>query len=160
MQTLMVKSGPRYRRATAAEVAEVAGFNALQILNKARPALNGPEAIATILRDVLGGLDYEVFCVLHLDTRHRLIECEQLFRGTIDGASVHPREVVKSALWHGSAATVFAHNHPSGISDPSQADELITRRLRDALTLIDVRVLDHVIIGREGWTAFSKLGLL
>ncbi len=160
MQTLMVKSGPRYRRATAAEIAEVAGQYALNSLNKARPVLSGPRETAEALREVLAGLDYEVFCVVHLDSRHRLIECEQIFRGTIDGASVHTREVVKSALWRGSASVVLAHNHPSGEASPSQADELITRRLRDALGLIDVRVLDHVIIAGGRHFSFAQGGLI
>ncbi len=89
----------------------------------------------------------EVFCCMHLNTRHQLIAFEELFRGTLDGAGVHPQEVVKAAIAANAAAIVLAHNHPSGVAEPSQADELITQRLRDALGLVDVRVLDHVIVG-------------
>ncbi len=88
-----------------------------------------------------------MFCCLFLDNRHRLIAFDELFRGTIDGASVHPREVLRQAQWlHNAAAVILAHNHPSGVAEPSQADELITHRLRDALALVDIRVLDHLII--------------
>ena len=89
----------------------------------------------------------EVFCALFLDNRHRLIAFETLFYGTIDGASVHPREVVKKALFHNAAALIFAHNHPSGVAEPSSADRSLTRRLQEACTLVDVRVLDHIVVG-------------
>jgi DNA repair protein RadC len=98
--------------------------------------------------------------MLVLDNRHRLIEYVELFRGTVDGASVHPREVVKETLKRNGAAVIFAHNHPSGHAEPSQADELITRRLRDALALIDVRVLDHFIVGDDKTLSFAERGLL
>jgi len=94
-----------------------------------------------------------------LDNRHRLVEYVELFRGTIDGASVHPREVVKEALARNAAALIFCHCHPSGQASPSQADELITRRLKDALALVDIRVLDHFIVG-ETITSFAESGLL
>jgi DNA repair protein RadC len=97
---------------------------------------------------------------LHLDTRHWLIAFEEMFRGTIDGASVHPREVVRQTLARNSAAVIFAHNHPSGVAEPSQADELITQRLRDALALVDVRVLDHLIIGGDRCMSFAERGLI
>ncbi len=102
---------------------------------------------------------YEVFCCLHLDNRHRLLAFDEVFRGTIDGAIVHPREVVRQALIHNSAAVLFAHNHPSGISEPSQADRLITRRLREALALVDVRVVDHVIVGGGDCVSLCERGL-
>ena len=89
-----------------------------------------------------------------------MIACEELFRGTVDGSSVHPREVVKRALAHNAAAVVFAHNHPSGIAEPSQADELITRRLKEALALVDIRVLDHLIVGGDVTESFAERGLL
>jgi len=95
-----------------------------------------------------------------LDARHRLIEFVELFRGTIDGASVHPREVVKLALARGAAAVVVVHNHPSQIAEPSQADELITRRLKDALQLIDVRVLDHLVVAGSNVLSFAERGLI
>ncbi len=101
----------------------------------------------------------EVFACLFLDNRHRIIEFEELFRGTIDGASVHPREIVKRALHHNAAAVIFAHNHPSGVAEPSRADEQITQRLTDALALIDVRVLDHIVVG-DKTVSFAERGLL
>ncbi|HEX3838027.1 MAG TPA: DNA repair protein RadC [Steroidobacteraceae bacterium] len=127
---------------------------------KAGPALDSPDATRGFLIAQLRDRPYEVFCCLHLDTRHRLIAFEELFRGTIDGASVHPREVVRQALARNSAAVILAHNHPSGVPEPSQADELITQRLRDALALVDVRVLDHLIVGGERCLSFAERGLL
>lgn len=103
---------------------------------------------------------YEVFCCLHLDNRHRLIAFEELFRGTIDGASVHPREVLRQALAHNAAAVILAHNHPSGIAEPSRADELITLRLRDALSLVDIRVLDHLIVAGPDTLSLAERGLI
>jgi DNA repair protein RadC len=110
------------------------------------PLLSSPKAVKDYLRLRFADLEYEVFSLLYLDKRHRLIACEEMFRGTIDGASVFPREVVKSALCHNSAAVVLCHNHPSNCAEPSQADELITHRLKDALQLVDIRVIDHVIV--------------
>jgi DNA repair protein RadC len=95
-----------------------------------------------------------------LDNRHRLIASDILFAGTIDGSSVHPREVVKCALRHNAAAVIFSHNHPSGVAEASQADELITLRLRDALGLVDIRVLDHLIVGAGHAVSFAERGLL
>ncbi len=103
---------------------------------------------------------YEVFCCLHLNSRHQLIAFEELFRGTIDGASVHPREVVKAALARNASAVILAHNHPSGVAEPSHADELITVRLREALGLVDIRVLDHLVIGDGRCMSFAERGLL
>lgn len=159
-KTLMIKVGSRYRVATRVEVAEAHGEYTLAEVNAKRPSLSSPAAAIPFLREALGGLDYEVFVVILLDNRHRVIRVNPLFRGTIDGASVHPREVVKVALIGGAAAVMFAHNHPSGIAEASQADELITRRLRDALALVDVRVLDHIIIGLSGTMSFAERGLL
>lgn len=111
------------------------------------PALLNPADSGRYLKARLRDYPYEVFAVLFLDTRHRPIACEELFRGTIDGASVHPREVVRRALAYNAAAVILAHNHPSGVAEPSQADRLITRRLQESLTLVDVRLLDHLVIG-------------
>ena len=102
---------------------------------------------------------FEVFACLFLDNRHRVIQFEELFRGTIDSASVHPREVVRRCLFHNAAAVIFAHNHPSGIAEPSQSDERITQKLKDALQLIDVRVLDHFVVG-DTVVSFAERGLL
>jgi len=124
------------------------------------PALAAPDATRTFLVAQLRDRPYEVFCCLYLDNRHRLIAFEELFRGTIDRAGVHPREVLCQTLLHNAAAVILAHNHPSGVLEPSQADELITRRLREALALVDVRVLDHFIIGDGLCFSFSEHGLL
>jgi DNA repair protein RadC len=110
--------------------------------------------LATRLRDYRS----EIFACLFLDARHRVISYEELFRGTIDGASVYPREVVRRALEHNAAAVIFAHNHPSGIAEPSQADRTITRRLQDALGLVEIRVLDHFVIGDRDTTSFAQRG--
>ena len=108
----------------------------------------------------LGLRENEVFSVAFLDTRHRLISVEEMFFGTIDGASVHPREVVKSALKHNAGAVVFAHNHPSGTPEPSSSDKALTTRLIDALALIDIRVLDHIIVGGSTHVSFAERGLI
>ncbi len=103
---------------------------------------------------------HEVFACLFLDNRHRVINFEELFHGTIDGASVHPRQVVRRAIHHNAAALILAHNHPSGVAEPSRADEQITLRLKDALSLIDVRVLDHFVVGDGPAVSFAERGLL
>jgi DNA repair protein RadC len=123
-------------------------------------ALIHPAACADYLRARIGAHPYEVFACLFLDQRHRVIAFEELFRGSIDGASVHPREVVRRCLAHNAAAVIFAHNHPSGVAEPSQADRDITAELRRALALIDVRVLDHFIVGSGPPTSLALRGLL
>ena len=122
-------------------------------------ALADPDAVRFYLTSRLRDRHSEVFACIFLDNRHRVIQYEELFYGTIDGASVHPREVVKQALKHNAAAVIFAHNHPSGVAEPSQADERITQRLKDALAVMDVRVLDHFIIGDQV-VSFAERGLL
>jgi DNA repair protein RadC len=102
----------------------------------------------------------EVFCCLFLDNRHRILAFEELFNGTLNGATVYPREVVKRALEHNAAALIFAHNHPSGVAEPSQADKLLTTRLKEALGLVDIRVLDHLVVGDGEVVSFSEQGLL
>lgn len=126
----------------------------------AGPAMESPAATRTFLVAQLRDRPYEVFCALFLDNRHRLIAFEELFRGTIDGASVHPREVVRQALYCNAAAVILAHNHPSGVAEPSQADELITLRLKDALGLVDIRVLDHLIVGDVRCVSLAERGVL
>ncbi|HEY6642070.1 RadC family protein [Povalibacter sp.] len=123
-------------------------------------ALANPRATKEFMRMRLRDLPYEVFCCVYLDNRNRVIAFDELFRGTIDGASVHPREVVKEALARNAAGVILAHNHPSGVAEPSQADELITRRLKQALALVDIRVLDHLIIGDGVCESFAERGLL
>ena len=127
---------------------------------QAGPPLSNPRATREFLRAQLRDRDHEVFCCLFLDNRHRVIAFDEVFRGTIDGASVHPRDVVKLALARNAAAVILAHNHPSGIAEPSQADELITGRLRDALALVDIRVLDHIVVGDGACVSFAERGML
>ncbi len=124
------------------------------------PPLQSPAATREFLVARLRDTPHELFCCLHLDNRHRLIAFEELFRGTIDGASVHPREVVKQALARNAAAVILVHNHPSGVAEPSHADELITRRLREALQLVDIRVLDHLIVADNRCLSFAERGLI
>lgn len=120
-----------------------------------------PGAVRDYLRLHLAGLPHEVFFALWLDAQNRLIAAEELFRGTLTQTSVYPREVVKKALWHNAAAVVLAHNHPSGISEPSSADEFLTRELKQALALVDVRVLDHFIVaGQSQPLSFAERGLI
>ena len=123
-------------------------------------ALENPEQTCRFLSVRLRDYAHEVFSCLYLDNRHRVIQFEELFQGTINGASVHPREVVKKALSHNAAAVIFAHNHPSGIAEPSAADRDITRRLTDALALVDVQVLDHIIVGDAATVSFAERGLM
>jgi DNA repair protein RadC len=122
--------------------------------------LSSPRAVREYLSVKLGALDHEVFGLILADNRHRVIEYVELFRGTIDGASVHPREVVKLVLEKQAAAVLLVHNHPSAVKEPSHADEAITRRIRDCLALIDVRVLDHLIVAGPDVLSFAERGLL
>lgn len=131
-----------------------------QSLMTSAPVLSAPRIVREFLRMRLRDLPHEVFAVVYLDNRHRFISFKELFRGTIDGASVHPREVVKEALAHNAAATILVHNHPSGVAEPSQADELITRRLKEALALVDIRLIDHLIVGDATVESFAERGLL
>jgi DNA repair protein RadC len=124
------------------------------------PALENPRATQRYLKSVLRDHPHEVFAALFLDTRHRVITFEELFRGTIDGATVYPRVVAEKALRHGAAALIVAHNHPSGVSEPSLADQAITRRLKEALALLDIRLLDHFIIGEGEPVSMAALGLV
>jgi DNA repair protein RadC len=122
--------------------------------------LSSPEATRNYLKLHLYGLAYEVFAVLYLDSRHRVIQYRELFRGTIDGASVHPREVVRECLHWNAAAVILAHNHPSGVAEPSQADLSITRKIKEALDLIEVQVLDHLNVGDGQGVSLAERGLL
>lgn len=119
-----------------------------------------PAAVKDYLRAKLAGFEHEVFAVLFLDTRHRLIDYAEMFRGTIDSAEVHPREVVKEALRLNAAAVIVSHNHPSGNPEPSAADRVLTQQLKQALALVDVRMLDHVIVAGAAATSFAERGLL
>ena len=123
-------------------------------------SLTSPEASRAYLRLRMGERKFEVFACVFVDNRHRIIAFEELFQGTIDGASVHPRVVVQRALELNAAAVLFAHNHPSGVAEPSMADQRITERLKSALALIDVRVLDHFIVTAEDSVSFAERSLL
>ena len=122
--------------------------------------MSSPDAARSLLKLRLQPVEREVFACLFLDNQHRVLSYEELFYGTIDGASVHPREVVRRALELRAAAVIFAHNHPSGVAEPSQADLRITQRLKDALALVDVRVLDHLIVGDGEGVSLAERGLL
>jgi len=147
------------RAATLAAALELTRRGLEAPLRRAQ-ALSDPRAGAQWLRAWLRPLPSEVFAAVYLDGRHRVIAAEEVFRGTIDGASVHPREIVRRALAHNAAALIVAHNHPSGVAEPSAADIAITRRLADALALVDVRLLDHFVIGEGEPVSLAARGLM
>lgn len=123
-------------------------------------ALSAPSAVRDCLRIHFAGREYESFVALFLDAQHRLITTEELFRGTLTQTSVYPREVVKSSLRHNAAAVIFAHNHPSGVAEPSKSDEQLTQALKQALLLVDVRVLDHFIVAGTEVLSFAERGMI
>ena len=125
-----------------------------------KPAMADVDTVKTFLRLHLGALGHEVFAVLFLDAQLKLISMETLFRGTLSATTVHPREVVKRALALGAGDAILAHNHPSGVAEPSRADELLTRQLSQALALVDVRVVDHLVVGGHEVVSFAERGLL
>ncbi len=127
---------------------------------KRQGSLTSPKQVADYLIHRLRDQQREVFAIIYLDNRHQIIEYEELFYGTINGATIHPREVVKKVLFHNAAAIIVAHNHPSGVAEPSQSDTAITLKLQDALQLIDVRLLDHLVIGDGYFVSLSDRGLL
>ena len=148
-----------YRSATGEEVLKAAR----QVLGRRvrrGTTLTSPQVVRDYLQTKLGDLEHEVFVTLMLDSQHRLIEYVELFRGTLAQTSVYPREVVKIGLLRNAAAMIFAHNHPSGVPEPSRADELLTQTLTQALALIDVRVLDHFIVAGAQITSFAERGLI
>jgi DNA repair protein RadC len=147
------------REATADEII-TAARQALARRVRRGTELSSPKLTSDYLRMRLSTREHEIFVALYLDNRHRVIEYTELFRGTIDGANVYPREVVKEALRHNASAVILAHNHPSGVVEPSQADQLITLRLREALALIDIRVLDHLVVAGDEVVSFAERGLL
>jgi len=122
--------------------------------------LTSPEAVRDYLRLSLADLQHETFVVLFLDSQHRLLAAEPMFRGTLAQTSVYPREVVKAALAHNAAAVIFAHNHPSGVAEPSRADELLTQALKQALALVDIRTLDHFVVAGNRVVSFAERGIL
>ncbi len=127
---------------------------------RAGSVLTSPGAVRDYLRLALGARGHEVFVVLLLDAQHRVLSSTELFRGTLTQTSVYPREVVKAALAANAAAVIFAHNHPSGVAQPSQADEMLTRQLKEALALVDIKVLDHFIVAGNQTLSFAERGLL
>jgi DNA repair protein RadC len=124
------------------------------------PALNSPQTVRDYLRLRLQGLAHEVFVAVFLDAQNRVLEVEELFRGTLTQTSVFPREIVKRALHFNAAAIIFAHNHPSGVAEPSRADEALTQTLKQTLALVDVKVLDHFVVGGDCAMSFAERGLL
>lgn len=123
-------------------------------------SIGNPTDASDFLRMRLGALLHEEFHIIWLDNRHRILDCQKLFTGTVDGASVHPREVVRAALAINACAAILAHNHPSGVAEPSAADRAITRELTDALRLVGVRVLDHIVVGAGGCVSMAGRGLV
>jgi len=148
-----------YREATLDEIMTGAK-QALSLRVHKGTIFSSPKVTADYLIPRMATLPYEIFTLIYVDKRHRFIAAQDLFRGTLDGASVHPREVVIEALKHQAAAVILAHNHPSGVAEPSHADELITRRLRDALSPVDIRVLDHVIVANAEALSMAEKGRL
>jgi DNA repair protein RadC len=148
--------------ARAAEFKAMVEFVRRSLLEEAahRDALASPDAVRDYLRLTLGGLPYEAFLALFLDSQNRLLAARELFRGTLAQTSVYPREVVKAALAHNAAAVIFAHNHPSGVAEPSRADELLTAALKQALALVDIRTLDHFIVAGQRVVSFAERGLV
>lgn len=147
------------KRAELAAVLEIARRSLAARLQQT-PVFDSPQAVKDYLQLQLASKPHEVFAVLFLDTQHRLLAFEELFRGTLNQASVYPREVVKRALALNAAAAILAHNHPSGVAEPSRADEALTQALKAALALVDVRVLDHFVVARGSVVSFAERGLL
>ena len=166
--TRLLEEGPALTRVKGLGAAKSAQFAAAIELArrstkeelKSGAALTSPGAVRDYLRLAIGSRPHEVFVCIWLDAQHRVIRFEEPFRGTLTQTSVYPREVVKAALACNAAAVIFAHNHPSGVAQPSQADELLTRNLKEALALVDVKVLDHFIIAGHQAISFAERGLL
>jgi DNA repair protein RadC len=148
-----------YRPADAGEVLQAAQ---LVLLRRVRgtDVLASPQAVRDFLRVKLGTLDFEVFAVVHLDTQNRVIDYVEMFRGTVSQTSVYPREVVRESMMRNSAALLLVHNHPSGSTQPSRADEMLTQTLKAALALVDVRVLDHLIVTGNDILSMAEYGLM
>jgi DNA repair protein RadC len=159
MTTLYVRDGDQFREAGSQDILDRANALLAQRFRSGAPVLSAPNRTREFLQLKLGALEHEIFAVLFLDNRHRLIEYVELFRGTIDGASVHPREVVKEALARNAAAVICAHGHPSGDPSPSRADELITQKLKAALALVDIRLVDHLVVGNTV-SSMAEMGLM
>ena len=158
--SLMVRDAQgRYLLATTDQILEAAR-QAIEHKMQRGASFSSPVAVKEYLRAKLAGFEHEVFAVLFLDTHHCLIEYAEMFRGTIDSASVYPREVVKQALRLNAAAVIVSHNHPSGNPEPSGADKVLTQRLKEALALVDVRTLDHIVVAGGSTMSFAERGLI
>ena len=158
--SLMVRdSQGHYLPATADQILDAAR-QAIERKMQRGASFTSPVAVKEYLSAKLAGFEHEVFAVLFLDTQHRLIEYVEMFHGTIDSASVYPRELVKEALRLNAAAVIISHNHPSGNPEPSAADRALTQRLKEALALVDVRVLDHVVVAGSSTASFAERGLI
>ena len=144
---------------TEADILQMAQQLAMSRLSKGR-ALTEPKQVFSHLQTLLQYHEYEVFALLLLDSKHRVITFREIFRGTLDAASVYPREVVKIALEHNAAAVILVHNHPSGDPEPSQSDRTLTTTLKNALNMVGTRILDHVVVGREGSVSLAEMGYL
>jgi DNA repair protein RadC len=156
-KTMLVQE--QFVYSTKEEVLDAAKLIMESMITERNP-LTSPDLVRDYLKIRIGKYEHEVFTVLFLDNQNRLIKAEDMFRGTIDGASIYPREVAKAALQCNAAALIFAHNHPSGNVEPSQADKVITRRLQSAMDLLDINVLDHIIVSASGSLSFAERGLL
>lgn len=160
LANLYVRDGRRrYQPASADEIFAAARAVVDQRLRRGAP-LQTPEVAQALFREKLGGCEREVFAVAFVDTRHRLIKYSELFSGSIDGAEVHPREVVRAALRLNAAAVIVGHNHPSGVAEPSAADRAVTIRLKQALALVDIRLVDHIIVGGHDTHSMAAHGLI
>ena len=148
-----------YRPAKADEVLQAA-LRVLAGQMYGSEALTSPQVVRDFLRIKLGTLEHEVFAIIHLDAQNRVIDYVEMFRGTVSQTSVYPREVVKESLARNSAALILVHNHPSGVAEPSRADEMLTQTLKSALALVDVRVLDHLVVAGASILSFAERGLL
>jgi DNA repair protein RadC len=144
---------------TEADILQMAQQLAMSRLSKGR-ALTEPKQVFSHLQTLLQYHEYEVFALLLLDSKHRVIAFREIFRGTLDAASVYPREVVKIALEHNAAAAILVHNHPSGDPEPSESDRILTTTLKNALNMVGTRILDHVVVGREGSVSLAEMGYL
>ena len=160
MTTLYIRDGLAFREADSHHVIREAQVLISRRFRPGAPVVSRPTEVREFLRLRLGSLDHEIFCCFYLDSRRRLIAFEELFRGTVDCAQVHPREVLRQALLHNATAVIVAHNHPSGVLEPSPADDFITRRLKDLLALMDVRIVDHIIVGQSRCYSFAEHGLI
>lgn len=163
-KTLKNEDSPIYNSQPTEDIDDQIIRQALAVLSRRMrepgQSINSPTAVRDYLRLKLSGLEFEVFSVIFLDTQHRVIASEELFRGTLSQTSVYPREVVKRALALNAAAVIFAHNHPSGVAAPSNADKALTNQLKEALALVDVKALDHFIVAGMNYLSFAERGLI